>query len=294
MTKVSVLMPVYNTNPLYLKTAVESVLQQTLTDFELLILNDSPDNRELKNIIASYNDSRIIYMENARNIGISASRNKLLKAASAQYIAIMDHDDISLPGRLEKQALYLDASPDTGVVGCNIRKIGTNIVSDFPIDNKSVKSALPDGCVIAHTAAMIRKSVLTDNDISWEADFSPCEDYMLWGRLAGKTLFHNLPEILVEYRSVFLSILSYTRFTRAFLKKSLFFLFIFYNRVSLVCLRKTEGYLNILFKEGKKVCQYDIRRGSYICEQRCCGKAKRKYCRLCRGKCHSDRKMAFV
>ena len=128
-------------------------------------------------------------MENARNIGISASRNKLLKTARAQYVAIMDHDDISLPGRLEKQALYLDASPDTGVVGCNIRKIGTNIVSDFPIDNKSVKSALPDGCVIAHTAAMIRKSVLTDNDISWEADFSPCEDYMLWGRLAGKRCF---------------------------------------------------------------------------------------------------------
>lgn len=201
MTKVSVLMPIYNTNPLYLKTAVESVLNQTLTDFELLILNDSPDNRELKNIIAGYNDSRIVYMENDRNIGISASRNKLLKAAGAQYIAIMDHDDISLPGRLEKQALYLDASPDIGVVGCNIRKIGTKIVSDFPIDNKSVKSALPDGCVIAHTAAMIRKSVLTDNNISWEADFSPCEDYMLWGRLAGKTLFHNLPEILVEYRS---------------------------------------------------------------------------------------------
>ena len=201
MTKVSVLMPVYNTNPLYLKTAVESVLQQTLTDFELLILNDSPDNRELKNIISGYNDSRIVYMENACNIGISASRNKLLKTARAQYVAIMDHDDISLPGRLEKQALYLDASPDIGVVGCNIRKIGTNIVSDFPIDNKSVKSALPDGCVIAHTAAMIRKSVLTDNNISWEADFSPCEDYMLWGRLAGKTLFHNLPEILVEYRS---------------------------------------------------------------------------------------------
>lgn len=105
-------------------------MQQTLTDFELLILNDSPDNRELKNIISGYNDSRIVYIENARNIGISASRNKLLKTARAQYVAIMDHDDISLPGRLEKQALYLDASPDIGVVGCNIRKIGTNIVSD--------------------------------------------------------------------------------------------------------------------------------------------------------------------
>lgn len=200
MTKVSVLMPIYNTNTLYLKAAVESVLNQTFSDFELLILNDSPDNQELKKIIGSYDDKRIFYMENTCNIGISASRNKLLKAARGQYVAIMDHDDISLPGRLEKQALYLDLHPDTGVVGCNIRRIGTKITSDFPVDNQSVKSALPDGCVIAHTAAMIRKSVLIDNRISWENDFSPCEDYMLWIRLAGKTLFHNLPEILVEYR----------------------------------------------------------------------------------------------
>ena len=122
MPKVSVLTPLYNTNPSFLKEMIESILNQTFKDFEFLLLNDSPENKELKKIVESYNDRRIIYLENEKNLGISKSRNKLLELAKGEYIAIFDHDDISLPERLEKQADFLDKNPGTGIVGTNFIK----------------------------------------------------------------------------------------------------------------------------------------------------------------------------
>ena len=102
MVKVSVLMPVYKTPEKYLRAAIESILQQTFTDFEFLILDDYPlDNRQ--KIVASYADKRIKYFENSQNMGISASRNKLIDMAKGEYLAVFDHDDISLPQRLEKE-----------------------------------------------------------------------------------------------------------------------------------------------------------------------------------------------
>ena len=97
MPKISVLMPVYNTNLTYLQEAINSVLQQSEPDFEFLILNDSPDNKELENFILSFDDQRIKYLKNEKNMGISVSRNKLIDLASGKYLATMDHDDISMP-----------------------------------------------------------------------------------------------------------------------------------------------------------------------------------------------------
>lgn len=117
MPKVSVLTPVYNTNLKYLKECINSILKQTFTDFEFIILNDSPDNKELEDFILSYSDKRIKYFKNEENIGISASRNKLISLASGEYLAIFDHDDISVLNRLELEVNYLDSHPYVGVVG---------------------------------------------------------------------------------------------------------------------------------------------------------------------------------
>ena len=90
-------MPVYNTKPTYLGKAIESILHQTLKDFKFLILNDSPENPYIKNIVKKYNDKRIIYYEHTSNLGIARSYNHLLSLADTKYIALMNHDDISLP-----------------------------------------------------------------------------------------------------------------------------------------------------------------------------------------------------
>jgi hypothetical protein len=121
--------------------------------------------------------------------------------AGGEYLAVHDHDDISLPSRLEKQVAFLDANPHVGVVSSWNRWIGERRgVSTPPVHNFSIKLALMTDCPICHPAAMIRKSVLVENNIGYEARFSPAEDYRLWCRLMDFTDFHNLPEVLLDYR----------------------------------------------------------------------------------------------
>lgn len=200
MPKVSVLTPLYNTDPVMLRVAIDSILGQTFKDFEFILLNDSPENTKLDEIVASYNDPRIVYAKNEKNLGISASRNKLLRMAKGEYLAIFDHDDISLPTRLEKQVDYLDSHTYVGVCSGFSIEIPKNKVVRFPEDNIDIKNELLDKCSMIHSASMIRKSVMTDHDIIWEEDYSPNEDHMLWLRLLPFTLFHNLQEPLIYYR----------------------------------------------------------------------------------------------
>lgn len=201
--RVSVLTPVYNTNPAHLREMIESILAQTFTDFEFLILNDSPNNKEIEKIVLQYakKDTRIKYSKNTKNMGITPSRNKLLKMARGEYLAIFDHDDISVPDRLEQQVAYLDANKHIGVVSGFMQNFGTkNNIRKAPEFDTDIKIAMTDNCAIWHTASMIRKSVLVDNNIEYEEYYSPCEDYRLWSRLMDVTHFHNLQTVLVKYR----------------------------------------------------------------------------------------------
>lgn len=202
MPRVSVLTPIYRTDASHLRECIESILNQTFTDFEFLILNDSPDATYLRDIVKSYGDKRIKYIENDHNMGISASRNKLLKMARGQYIAIFDHDDISVPTRLMQQVEFLDANPHIGVVSGWLQCFGDkNSIDKNPEWDTDIKICLTENCYVAHTAAMIRKSVLTDNNIEYEEFYSPAEDYRLWARLMDVTNFHNLQTVLVKYRT---------------------------------------------------------------------------------------------
>ena len=202
--KISVLTPIYNTDPKHLREMVESILAQTFTDFEFLILNDSPDNQEIESIVLEYatHDDRIKYFKNDKNIGITLSRNKLLKMATGEYVAIFDHDDISVPTRLSKQIEYLDSHPDVGVVSGWLEYFGNkNDILKTPEHDTDIKIKLCENCCVAHTASMIRKSLLVDNDIYYEGFYSPSEDYRLWTRLADVTHFYNIQEVLVKYRT---------------------------------------------------------------------------------------------
>ena len=200
--KVSVLTPLYNTNPQHLRECIESILNQTFTDFEFIILNDSPENKELDKIVKSYKDKRIKYFKNDKNMGISAARNKLLDMARGEYVAIFDHDDISMPDRLEQEVKFLDDNPHIGVVSGWIECFGFfEVTRNTPKHDFEIKVALTDNCVVCHTAAMIRKSILSDNGIKYEECYTPAEDYCLWARLMDITHFYNIQAVLVKYRT---------------------------------------------------------------------------------------------
>ena len=123
MPKISVLMPIYNTNSQHLREAISSILNQTYVDYEFIILNDSPDNLELDNLVQEFNDKRIKYIKNKQNIGITPSRNRLIELSKGEYLAVMDHDDVSLPERFARQVEFLDANLDYGVVGTKVKEL---------------------------------------------------------------------------------------------------------------------------------------------------------------------------
>ena len=200
MPRVSVLMPVYNTKPEQLREAMDSILAQTFGDFEFLILNDCSPNADVEEVVKSYTDPRIVYARNERNLGISGARNRLLDMAQGEYLAVMDHDDISLPERFAKQVAFLDAHPEVGVVGTLTRGMAKGTVKPRPTGDVEIKKMLMVHCDLSHPSCMLRASVLKKHGIRYEEMFSPAEDYSLFARLIPVTQFAILPEALFLYR----------------------------------------------------------------------------------------------
>lgn len=200
MPKVSVIMPAYNAEK-YIKEAMESILSQTFRDFEFIVLNDCSRD-ETEAIIQSFDDPRIVYVKNDRNMGVAGTLNRGLGMAEGQYIARMDADDISLPARLEKQVQYLDAHPDVAVLGTNVEIFDENGVISTgwsSTDPEQMKVDLLFSCGLAHPSVMMRKSVVQELG-GYDLDFEGLEDYQLWCRVAKRHGVTTLPNLLFRYR----------------------------------------------------------------------------------------------
>lgn len=198
--KVSVVMPVYNAQK-YLCDAIESILSQDFTDFEFIIINDgSTDNTE--SIILSYQDDRIRYFKNPSNLKLCATLNKGFDLANGQYIARMDADDISKPCRLGKQVDLMDNQPKVGICGTFIQTFGSHQdVWGYPVSDQEIRCNMLLQSPFAHPAVMMRKSVLNKYNLRYRHEYEYCEDYDLWIRASFVTQFHNIPEILLDYRT---------------------------------------------------------------------------------------------
>ena len=197
--KISVLTPIYRTDERFLREMIESVLRQTFADFEFLLLDDCPeDSREA--VVRSYDDRRIVYLRNDRNLGIAASRNRLIDLAKGEYLAVLDHDDVCRPERFAKEVAYLDAHPECGVVSGWTCLTSNGSVNPYPEDDREIKVRMMKGISVWHPASMVRRSLLLETGVRYEGAYSPTEDYMLWMRLIPHTRFHNLQEVLLDYR----------------------------------------------------------------------------------------------
>lgn len=200
MPAISVLFPTYNTREEYLREAIESVLNQTFRDFEFIIVDDCSPDANVERVVKSYDDPRIRYYRNEKNLGISETRNRLIDLAAGEYLAVMDHDDVSLPERFEKEAAYLDAHPDVGVLGTAHMEIPSGKVVVPPRTNDEIEERLMFDCPMIHPSVMMRKSVLAETGVRYDKEFFPTEDYNLYLHLIGKTKFANLPQVLFKYR----------------------------------------------------------------------------------------------
>lgn len=197
--RVSVLMAVYN-GERYLPEAIDSILGQTFTDFEYLIVDDGSTDRTLQ-IINSYQDPRIKVIRNPHNIGLTRSLNKGLNVACGEYIARMDGDDISLPDRLSRQVAYMDARLEVGVCGTWAKEIDSQGevtgTRKMPV-GKSLEHDFWRPSPIIHPSAMIRRSHL--DGLRYDEQLQYAQDFDLWLRIRATHKLANLPEYLLLYR----------------------------------------------------------------------------------------------
>ena len=197
--KVSIIMPVYNAEK-YLREAIESILNQTFTDFEFIIIYDPSFDNTL-NIINSYSDARIRIIENKKRTGLVKSLNKAVRYTHGEYIARQDADDISLPNRLKLQLDFLEKHPEVALLGTGIYVInekGETI--EKRIMHPNPKKSLLKGNRFIHGSVMFRKPVI-DELGTYNELFKNSEDYELWLRLSQKYDVNNLTLPLYELRS---------------------------------------------------------------------------------------------
>ena len=200
MPKISVIMPVYNETENVLKYAINSILKQTFTDFELIIINDG-SVMDIDSVINSYDDTRIRYYKNEKNLGIIKTLNRGLDLAQAEYIARMDADDISTRTRFEEEVLILDENPQVGVVASGAVKFPSKLRIQAPQSSEDLKylSMCYANCVV-HPSVMMRKSVLDNHNIKYSDEFWHAEDYCLWMELFKHTEFYTIQKPLVLLR----------------------------------------------------------------------------------------------
>jgi glycosyltransferase involved in cell wall biosynthesis len=197
MATLTVLMPVYNAER-FLAAAIDSILTQTFTDFEFLIIDDCSSDNSV-NILRSYKDPRILFYQNEKNLGISATLNKGIELASTDLIARMDSDDISYPDRLQKQVDFIADNPDGALYSCQVKVIGQQgqFIRQDNFKSQYYYYNLTFICWIYHPSVIFGKKAVQDVGM-YTVRFS--EDFELFWQLSRKYKIYNLPEVLLDYR----------------------------------------------------------------------------------------------
>lgn len=202
MPTVSVLLPVYNAEK-FLNEAIESVISQSLVDWELILIDDGSTDSSL-NILETFatQDSRIKIYKNEQNLGLIATLNKGVELCNGDYIARMDADDIMQPNRLEKQVLFLERNRGYGMCGTNALIIDQEGHETGRIVNLASNELLRINLLFSvpfvHPSIMFRKEIF--NDIEYDLDYKHVEDYDLWVRFSTEWKIANLPDFLFKYR----------------------------------------------------------------------------------------------
>jgi glycosyltransferase involved in cell wall biosynthesis len=196
---VSVIITVFN-GERYIAQSIESILNQTFRNFELIVINDGSTDQTL-DILQKYKRLKVISQPNK---GISKSVNIGLKAAQGKYIARFDADDICYPKRLAKQVAFLEQNPEIGLVGSFATIIDSRGnkwgCQKMPISDKEIRWVSLFKSPFIQPSMMIRRSEISNLIEVYDPNFIVAEDYDLWIRLLENTKAANIPEPLIYYR----------------------------------------------------------------------------------------------
>ena len=182
--KISVVMPVYNTQIDFLKEAVESILNQSFREFEFIIIDDGTTDGSSQ-YLGSLSDPRIRIIRNERNLGITKSLNIGLSAARGKYIARMDSDDISLPCRLQEQYNFMEGHPEVIVCGSKTGTVGSN---HYNLSGKIKMEDMEEYRIRMlfgnpgpfHPTAFFRHEKLLEHHIQYDENLYYAQDYGMW------------------------------------------------------------------------------------------------------------------
>ncbi|HOZ36486.1 MAG TPA: glycosyltransferase [bacterium] len=201
MPKISVIMSVYNGQK-YVQEAIQSIIDQTSKDWELIVVNDG-SNDESGKIIAEFKDERIIIITNKVNLGLTKSLNLALNQAAGEYIARLDSDDISEAERLEKQLTFMEKHPEIVLVGSGVirindqgGKMANEQVATGPL---ALKYALLLHNPFYHSTIFFRRKEIMAAG-GYNEDYRCAQDFELYSRLAKKYQLNNINEPLVRFR----------------------------------------------------------------------------------------------
>jgi Glycosyl transferase family 2 len=203
-------MAVYN-GERHVQEAIDSILTQTFTDFEFVIVNDGSTDKT-RELLSSFRDPRIRLIENAQNQGLTKSLNRGFTVTQGDYVARQDADDISEPERLAKQVNYLEKHHEVALLGSWYRKIDDfgHIIGELqlPCDTNVLRWYLLFYCPFVHSAMILRKQLVVEQIGLYNESFIYSQDYDLWCRIASRFPVANLDEYLVRYRITSVSMTS--------------------------------------------------------------------------------------
>ena len=194
------MLPVYNVSA-HIQSTIESLLQQTFTDFELLVLDDCSTDDTIAQVSA-FTDPRLHLIRNSRNLGRAGTDNAALSHVRGEFIAKMDGDDICHPERLAKQVTFLDSHPDVNVVGTWILNFGASTyLNRYPTTPEAARVRTLFTMPVGNPSVMLRTELLRKRGFRYDERLRQTEDYDFFCRYIRELSIANLPQPLLQYRT---------------------------------------------------------------------------------------------
>ena len=198
--KVSIIMSSYNSEK-YIRSCINSILNQSFNDFELIIIDDASSDKT-RDIIKSYQDKRIVFIQNNSNLGLTKNLNKAIKMSKGKYIARIDSDDVCVKERLAVQYDFMEKHPKVDVIGSNAYLINENNriigITDEAVSEKKIFSKAPLMNPLLHPTVMMRSSLI--KQYYYNENYRVCQDFELWNRLLLQHKIVSIKKPLVYYR----------------------------------------------------------------------------------------------